>query len=296
MFENLKIDSIKVIVEKMVYDNAHKWYGKNPHPIVDMRIKKELKTIIDNEYAPIYYISHLLTKKSNEDGYLVGSRGSVGSSFVATLMEITEVNPLSPHYRCLNNCFTAFETDEQQLNGYIPTKEEKEFQEYFKGVYSGYDLPTKNCPFCNTELIKDGQDIPFETFLGFKGDKIPDIDLNFSGDYQTTAHSYVRELIGEDYAFRAGTIQTVAERNAFGYVKGYLKDKDISDIRPARIKALAKKVEGVKRSTGQHPGGIVVVPDHKDIFDVTPVQYPANDTSSEWLTTHFDYHSLKITY
>lgn len=291
--ENLGIDSIKVVVEKMVYDNAQKWYGEKPHPIVEQRIKKELKTIIDNEYAPIYYISHLLTKKSNEDGYLVGSRGSVGSSFVATLMEITEVNPLSPHYRCENNCFTAFEIDGQDLNGYEPTKEEKDFQKYFEGVYSGYDLPTQKCPLCNSELIKDGQDIPFETFLGFKGDKIPDIDLNFSGDYQTTAHSYVRELIGESYAFRAGTIQTVAERNAFGYVMGYLESKDISDIRPARIKALAKKVEGVKRSTGQHPGGIVVVPDHKDIFDVTPVQYPANDTSSEWLTTHFDYHSFE---
>lgn len=291
--EKLGIDSIKEVVKEMVYTNAYKWYGKNLHPVVEKRIEKELKVIINNEYAPIYYISYLLVKKSKEDGYLVGSRGSVGSSFVATLMEITEVNPLKPHYRCKNNCTTIFLEDKKEINGYKLTEIEKGFQKDFEGVYSGYDLPTRDCPICGSKLIKDGQDIPFETFLGFTGDKIPDIDLNFSGDYQAKAHSYVRELIGKDFAFRAGTIQTVAERNAYGYVKGYLEAKDIYDVREARIAALAKKVEGVKRSTGQHPGGIVVVPDHKEIFDVTPVQYPANDTTSEWNTTHFDYHSFE---
>lgn len=291
--EKLGIDSIKEVVKEMVYNNAYKWYGENLHPTVEKRIEKELKVIINNEYAPIFYISYLLVKRSKEDGYLVGSRGSVGSSFVATLMEITEVNPLKPHYRCKNNCLTVFAEDKKELNGYELTELEKEFQKEFQGVYSGYDLPKKSCPVCGAELIKDGQDIPFETFLGFTGDKIPDIDLNFSGDYQAKAHSYVRELIGKEFAFRAGTIQTVAEKNAYGYVKGYLEAKDIYDVREARITALAKKVEGVKRSTGQHPGGIVVVPNHKEIFDVTPVQYPANDTTSEWNTTHFDYHSFE---
>ncbi len=291
--EGLGIESIKQVVEEMVYENAHKWYGKQLHPIVEKRIEKELKVIIDNEYAPIYYISYLLVKRSKEDGYLVGSRGSVGSSFVATLMEITEVNPLKPHYRCKNGCITIFAEDQKEMNGYELSSVEKDFQKYFDGVYSGYDLPKKPCPICNETLIKDGQDIPFETFLGFTGEKIPDIDLNFSGDYQSKAHSYVRELVGEQYAFRAGTIQTVAERNAIGYVKGYLEKQEIEDVREARIKYLAKRIEGVKRSTGQHPGGIVVVPNHKEIFDVTPVQYPANDTSADWYTTHFDYHSFE---
>lgn len=290
--ENLGIDSIKEVVKDMVYENAFKWYGKDLHPVVEKRIEKELKVIIDNEYAPIYYISHLLVKRSNEDGYLVGSRGSVGSSFVATLMEITEVNPLKPHYRCKNNCVTIFSNDKSDVN-YEESNVERDFKEHFLNVYSGFDLPAKACPVCGSNLIKDGQDIPFETFLGFTGDKIPDIDLNFSGDYQAKAHGYVRELIGKDYAFRAGTIQTVAERNAYGYVKGYLESKDIKDFRDARVKSLAKKIEGVKRSTGQHPGGIVVVPSHKEIFDVTPIQYPANDTKSDWYTTHFDYHSFE---
>ncbi|NLN50266.1 MAG: PolC-type DNA polymerase III [Acholeplasmataceae bacterium] len=291
--DNLKIDSLKEEVDKIVYQNAHRLYGENLHPIVEKRINDELGKIIDNEYAPIYYISYLLTKKSLEDGYLVGSRGSVGSSLVALLMEITEVNPLKPHYRCKNRCFTAFELSEEEIKEHNPSDEELAFQPVFKGIFSGYDLPDKDCPFCSEKLIKDGQDIPFETFLGYVGDKIPDIDLNFSGDYQATAHSYVRTLLGEKNAYRAGTIQTVAERNAFGYVMGYLEDKNITDVRKAQISRLAKKIEGVKRSTGQHPGGIVVVPSHKEIFDVTPIQYPADDTTAEWKTTHFDYHSFE---
>ncbi len=289
--ENLGIDSIKVELEKIVYHNALKLYGSEIHPVISQRIEKELKNIIDNEYAPIYYISYLLTKKSLEDGYLVGSRGSVGSSLIAYLMEITEVNPLKPHYRCVNSCFTVFEATPDNIESL--TEEQQKFQKLFKDVSSGYDLPSAKCPLCKSDLIKDGQDIPFETFLGYSGDKIPDIDLNFSGDYQATAHSYIRELLGENYAYRAGTIQTVAERNAFGYVMGYLEDKNITDVRKAQVNRLAKKIEGVKRSTGQHPGGIVVVPSHKEIFDVTPIQFPADDTSSKWYTTHFDYHSFE---
>ncbi len=291
--ENLGIPSIKEEVKKIVYETAHKWYGENLHKIVSNRIETELTNIIDNEFAPIYYISYLLVQRSLEEGYLVGSRGSVGSSLVATLMEITEVNPLKPHYRCKNGCFTVFKLTDEDFMNYEITDEEKNFQDHFKGIMSGYDLKDQNCPKCGSILIKDGQDIPFETFLGFSGDKVPDIDLNFSGDYQAKAHSYVRELLGEDHAFRAGTIQTVAERNAFGYVKGYIEEKRLENIRDARIKTIAKKIEGVKRSTGQHPGGIVVVPSHKDIFDVTPIQYPADDTTSEWKTTHFDYHSFE---
>lgn len=291
--EKLGISSIKEEVKKIVYETAHKWYGKNLHKIVSDRIETELSKIIDNEFAPIYYISYLLVQKSLEKGYLVGSRGSVGSSLVATLMEITEVNPLKPHYRCKNGCFTAFKLTDEDAEKYEITEEERDFQKHFEGIMSGYDLKDLNCPKCGEVLIKDGQDIPFETFLGFSGNKVPDIDLNFSGDIQAKAHSYVRELLGEDHAFRAGTIQTVAERNAFGYVKGYIEDKRIENIRDARIKTIAKKIEGVKRSTGQHPGGIVVVPSHKEIFDITPIQYPADDITSEWKTTHFDYHSFE---
>ena len=291
--DSLNIPSIKEKVRHIVYQNAHHWYGEKLHPLVSERIEVELTNIIDNEFAPIYYISYLLVQKSLEEGYLVGSRGSVGSSFVATLMEITEINPLKPHYRCKNGDFTVFKFNEEDINKYGITPNEQAFQPLFEGISSGYDLIDQHCPICGEKLHKDGQDIPFETFLGFSGDKVPDIDLNFSGDYQATAHSFVRELLGENYAYRAGTIQEVKERNAFGYVKGYLEEKQLKDVREARIKTIAKRIEGVKRSTGQHPGGIVVVPDHKDIFDVTPIQYPADDLTSEWKTTHFDYHSFE---
>lgn len=288
----LGIESIADEVKRLVYDKMQYLYGSSPHQLVIDRAKRELKNIIDNDFAPNYYVSHLLVKKSLDDGYLVGSRGSVGSSLVATLLDITEVNPLKPHYRCPHGDFTVFYLTDEEVIHYGITPEQKAFQPFMKGIQSGYDLPTKKCPVCGEVLIKDGHDIPFETFLGFDGDKVPDIDLNFSGDYQSFAHAYVRELIGEDHTFRAGTIQTVAERNAYGYVKGYLEDKNIQ-VRSAQIERLAKKIEGVKRSTGQHPGGIVVVPKSKTIYDVTPIQYPADDVNSEWKTTHFDYHSFE---
>ncbi len=290
--EQLGISSIADEVKRLVYDKMTNLYGDHPHPIVTKRVQRELNSVIGNGFAPNYYISHLLVKKSLEDGYLVGSRGSVGSSLAATLLDITEVNPLKPHYRCPNRDFTVFHFTEEEKLEYGITPEQKDFQEFFNKIQCGYDLPSKVCPICGANLIKDGHDIPFETFLGFEGEKVPDIDLNFSGDYQAKAHQYVRELIGVDHTFRAGTIQTVAERNAFGYVKGYLEDKKL-EKRNAQIERLAKKIEGVKRSTGQHPGGIVVVPKSKTIFDVTPIQYPADDVNSEWKTTHFDYHSFE---
>lgn len=291
-FAHIGISDVSEETKRLVYEALEKQYGSQPHQLIKERVEKELKSIIGNKFASIYYISYLLVKKSMEDGYIVGSRGSVGSSLVATLLGITEVNPLKPHYYCKNGHFTAFELSNDEVYQYGMGEHEKNFQSHFKGIQSGYDLKDEVCPVCGDKLAKDGHDIPFETFLGFKGDKVPDIDLNFSGEYQAIAHEYVRELIGSDHSYRAGTISKVADRVAYGYVKGYLDDNNLH-FRNAKVNVIIDKILGVKRSTGQHPGGIVVVPKDKSIYDVTPIQYPANDTTSPWYTTHFDYKSFE---
>lgn len=266
-----KLENSATKTKDMVYQNARAKYGEELPKIVVDRIEKELSSITGHGFDVIYLISSQLVEKSLEDGYLVGSRGSVGSSLVATFMNITEINPLQTHYICPNCKYSEFVDDEQ---------------------YScGYDLPKKECPNCGTTLDGEGHDIPFETFLGFDGDKVPDIDLNFSGEYQARAHNYTKELFGEEYVYRAGTISTIAEKTAFGYVKGYESDTEVA-FNNAEITRLAAGCQGVKRSTGQHPGGILVVPSDKDIFDFTPIQYPADDTTSEWYTTHFDFHAI----
>lgn len=274
-------DSVKLLVEDYVKKNWNQESdGEMNEKSLAKKVKKTLGGVIGGGFDPIYLISQRLVKHSNDDGYIVGSRGSVGSSFVATMMGITEVNPLPAHYLCRN--------EECKYSEFID-----EFGEaYAKEYSSGYDLPEKICPRCGKPLGKEGQDMPFATFLGFNADKVPDIDLNFSGDNQASAHAYTKVLFGEDNVYRAGTIGTVADKTAFGYVKGYCEDKGITNMRTAEVERIAAGCTGVKRTTGQHPGGIVVIPQYMDVYDFTPYQYPADDKTAEWRTTHFDYHAI----
>ena len=269
------IDAVKELVKENIKKTSEEELSDDE---LNKRVKKELGGIIGGGFDSIYLIAQRLVKHSNDEGFLVGSRGSVGSSFVATMMGITEVNPLPAHYRC-TNCKTSIFDDENE--------------DSLGATYSsGFDLPDKKCPNCGELMYKDGQDMPFATFLGFNADKVPDIDLNFSDLNQASAHEYTKVLFGVDNVYRAGTIGTVAEKTAYGFVKGYCEDNNIF-MRPAEIERLAMGCTGVKRTTGQHPGGIVVVPDYKDVSDFTPFQYPADDPTSAWRTTHFDYHSIE---
>ncbi len=278
-------------MKNVVSENMLKNYGPRPHPFVQARVDRELKSIISSGYYSTYFMAYLMVKDSIDHGYLVGSRGSVGSSFVATMMNITEVNPLPPHYLCPKCKFMALKFSKEEEDK-IFTEEERNLQDILRSVGSGYDLPDMNCPCCGEPMHKDGHDIPFETFLGFNGDKVPDIDLNFSGEYQPRAHLFVRHLMGYDYSYRGGTVATIADKNGFGYVKAYIEKKGIQ-MRSSQIGRIAANLTGIKRSTGQHPGGIVVVPKKVDIYDVTPIQYPANDSTVAWRTTHFDYHAFE---
>ncbi len=263
------------MLRKICYDRAHEIYGPELPEIVAARLERELKSIIGNGYAVMYIIAQKLVWKSVEDGYLVGSRGSVGSSFAATMSGITEVNPLSPHYYCSKCHYVDFDSDEVKA---------------YAGK-AGIDMPDKLCPVCGEPLHKDGFDIPFETFLGFKGDKEPDIDLNFSGEYQSKSHKYTEVIFGAGQTFRAGTIATLADKTAFGYVKNYFEERG-KHKRTSEIERIVAGCTGVRRSTGQHPGGIVVLPVGEDINSFTPVQHPANDMTTDTITTHFDYHSI----
>ena len=267
-------DSDKSLRE-ICYNRAHEIYGEDLPEVVVERLERELNSIISNGFAVMYIIAQKLVWKSNEDGYLVGSRGSVGSSFVATMAGITEVNPLRPHYYCEKCHYSDF--DSEDVKAYAGR--------------AGCDMPDKTCPVCGAKLRKEGFDIPFETFLGFKGNKEPDIDLNFSGDYQGNAHRYTEVIFGKGQTYRAGTIGTLAEKTAFGYVKNYYEERG-ERKRTCEINRIVKGCTGVRRTTGQHPGGIIVLPLGEEIDSFTPVQHPANDMTTDIITTHFDYHSI----